>query len=372
MRAKRFIWTVALLFLVTVVLIGYKDVVAESVATPHQAAIGTAFTYQGRLTDNGAAANGSYDLRFELYDAQSGGTQIGSTVAKSGVTVTDGYFTVHLDFGLDVFNGEARYLEISVRPAGSGAYTSLTPRQALTPAPYALHAGAAEQAPWSGLSGMPADFADGVDNVGEGGVMTIETGPGLTSTGTETVTLGVDFAGSGAANTVARSDHAHDSLVPTGAIIMWSGTLDAIPTGWALCDGTNGTPDLTEKFIFSVSAGEDPGTEGGGVSHSHTVDPHSHYINPPSTNTSTNGSHSHSMGHSGYESAAACGGPFEPPCDDRVAPDYHRHTVYSSGSHYHSVDIGGFNSFTAGATTADSNHLPPYYELAFVMKLPQE
>jgi hypothetical protein len=104
-----------------------------------QAALGTAFTYQGRLTDGGDLANGTYDFEFKLYNAASGGGQVASTITKGDVTVTDGLFTVELDFGSGAFTGDARWLEIGVRAGSSaGAYTTLTPRQPLTPAPYAL------------------------------------------------------------------------------------------------------------------------------------------------------------------------------------------------------------------------------------------
>jgi hypothetical protein len=103
-----------------------------------QAAVGTAFTYQGRLTDGGNPANGEYDFEFTLYGAASSGTPV-HLVKKGDVTVSDGLFTVELDFGSGIFIGEARYLEIGVRPGSSiGAYTTLSPRQELTPAPYAL------------------------------------------------------------------------------------------------------------------------------------------------------------------------------------------------------------------------------------------
>lgn len=99
--------------------------------------VGTAFTYQGRLVDGGALANGDYDFQFTLYDALTDGNQVGSAVVQT-ITVTEGYFTTQLDFGA-VFNGDARYLAIEVRSAGSvDPYTLLVPRQALTPSPYAL------------------------------------------------------------------------------------------------------------------------------------------------------------------------------------------------------------------------------------------
>jgi len=101
---------------------------------------GTAFTYQGRLTDAGAPANGAYDLRFIIYDNSAGGSQQGPILTNSATALSNGLFTVTLDFG-NVFPGAARWLEIGVRTNGGGNFFTLTPRQALTPAPYAITAG---------------------------------------------------------------------------------------------------------------------------------------------------------------------------------------------------------------------------------------
>ena len=113
-----------------------------------------AFTYQGRLTENNAAANGQYDLQFILYDAVTGGAQVtGSTVVtKDNVQVTNGVFSADVDFGATAFNGDARWLEIGVRAGTStGTYTVLSPRQPITAAPYALYAKKAPIAlPFSG------------------------------------------------------------------------------------------------------------------------------------------------------------------------------------------------------------------------------
>jgi hypothetical protein len=143
--------------------------------SPQLAPVGTAFTYQGKLLDSGAPANGTYDFTFALYDALSGGAQVGGTITLDNVTVTDGLFTVQLDFGA-VFDGTAFYLEIGVRPGSGGAYTTLAPRQALTAAPYARFAA---QVPWSGLVGVPPGFADGTD---DGSTYTAGTGLFLNAT----------------------------------------------------------------------------------------------------------------------------------------------------------------------------------------------
>lgn len=96
---------------------------------------GSSFTYQGKLTNSsGVPLTGTYDLTFRLYDAQTGGNQIGSTFLASGVVVQNGLFTVRVDFSSTAYNGEGRWIETSI---GS---TTLSPRMPLTPVPYALHA----------------------------------------------------------------------------------------------------------------------------------------------------------------------------------------------------------------------------------------
>jgi hypothetical protein len=96
------------------------------------------FTYQGRLTDGGIPANGNYDLQFALFDAADGTNQIGQTMTVSSVPVSAGVFTLTLDFGANAFSGANRFLEISARPSGAGAFTLLTPRQSITSTPYAV------------------------------------------------------------------------------------------------------------------------------------------------------------------------------------------------------------------------------------------
>src|SRR6185295_18598449 len=75
----------------------------------------SAFSYQGRLTDGGSPANGTYILQFELFDASSGGAQIGSTIADISLTATNGVFSTSLDFGAAAFSGPDRFLQISVK-----------------------------------------------------------------------------------------------------------------------------------------------------------------------------------------------------------------------------------------------------------------
>jgi hypothetical protein len=109
----------------------------SAVAAP----LSTEFTYQGQLLLNGVSSTGLYDLRLTLWDALTLGTQIGSQVTLSGVAVTNGLFTTTLNFtDPAAFNGSDRWMQIAVATAGSGTFTTLSPRQKVTAAPYALFA----------------------------------------------------------------------------------------------------------------------------------------------------------------------------------------------------------------------------------------
>ena len=127
-----------------------------------QAPLGTAFTYQGRLVDGGSPATGSYDFQLVLFDAPGGGSPVGPTLVREDVAVSDGLFTLTLDFGSSAFAGSARWLDVAVRlGASTGAFTPLAPRQPLTPSPNATFGATA---PWTGVLAKPAGFADDTDN----------------------------------------------------------------------------------------------------------------------------------------------------------------------------------------------------------------
>lgn len=100
----------------------------------------TAFTYQGWLSDAGSPANGLYDFRFTLYSAASGGSALAGPISSDATAVNSGLFSLTLDFGNGAFTGEARWMEIAVRTNRGAAFVLLTPRQLLTPAPYAISA----------------------------------------------------------------------------------------------------------------------------------------------------------------------------------------------------------------------------------------
>jgi hypothetical protein len=102
-----------------------------SPALVRAAPLGTGFTYQGELSQSGAPANGSFAMRFLLYDSDTGSNTLGGVIPPP-VLVANGLFTVELDFGVDVFTGEDRWLEVIVEG------TPLSPRHRLSPTPYSL------------------------------------------------------------------------------------------------------------------------------------------------------------------------------------------------------------------------------------------
>jgi|GEM_PF-2441706 len=112
---------------------------------------GTAFTYQGRLNDGANPANGVYDLKLTLFDAVTNGGIVAGPVTNSSVSVSNGLFTSTVDFGA-AFDGNPYWLRLQVRTNGANNFTLLSPRQSLTPTPYAEFATTA-----SNLSGtLPA------------------------------------------------------------------------------------------------------------------------------------------------------------------------------------------------------------------------
>ena len=139
---------------------------------------GTAFTYQGQLDDGTNAANGAYDLRFHLYNAVTNGNIIAGPVTNLATPVSNGIFTVTIDFG-DVFNGTNLWLQIGVRTNGANNFIAVTPRQPLTPTPYSI-------------------FAQGANAAGLTGAIPAASLSGLFSQALDLTNAGNIFAGNGA------------------------------------------------------------------------------------------------------------------------------------------------------------------------------
>lgn len=118
-------------------VLAFLSILAYPVAA--QTALGTAFTYQGRLNTGGSAASGVYSFQFRLFNSADGAGQIGA-MQSMDAEVTGGLFSVPLDFGSEAFAGQKRWLEIAVKSPSEGAYTTLSPKVEIAATPYALYA----------------------------------------------------------------------------------------------------------------------------------------------------------------------------------------------------------------------------------------
>lgn len=126
-----------------------------SLASAQDVRSSTSITYQGQLRAGtaGTAISGTVDLEFRLFDAASGGTQIGPRLQADAVNLVAGRFAATLDFGVPVLSGPSRWLEISVRGPGDREFNTITPRQLLTRPKYSVMDGASDAAPVPGPQG---------------------------------------------------------------------------------------------------------------------------------------------------------------------------------------------------------------------------
>jgi Chaperone of endosialidase len=175
---------------------------------------GTAFTYQGRLKDSGAPANGTYDFRFRLASDALGNNYVGSAFLTNGIGVSNGLFIATLDFGPGLFTGSNYWLEVDVRSNGVSGYTTLNPLQALTPTPYAIFANSA-----SNLSGTLAAGSVGNNQLANSSI-TITAGTGLNGGGT--VALGGSTTLNNVGVTALASGGGVTVSAPSGAVTLGS------------------------------------------------------------------------------------------------------------------------------------------------------
>ena len=157
-------------------------------------------------------------------------------------------------------------------------------------------------------------------------------------------------------------------MVPVGGIIIWSGAQNAIPTGWALCDGGSGRPDLRNKFVVGAGSTYSVGASGGQanavvVTHTHETDSdgvHGHGINDPG--------HAHAYLRttnfaSGAGDASNRRAPFQETSTNTTGV-YTGLSLNNSGGHDHTALA------PSGATAENNNkNLPPYYALCYIIKL---
>jgi microcystin-dependent protein len=170
-------------------------------------------------------------------------------------------------------------------------------------------------------------------------------------------------------------------VIPRGVIVIWSGAANAIPTGWALCDGTSNTPDLRGRFVLGGIAGTGTNSIGnkGGVSEitlqQFNLPDHNHNVQVKFSNisTSSNGSHNHNVWYpSGgqptntWTNGINNGGGFNRYKTEST--DW----IENAGSHTHTFSLDSTFTTNNGNQPTKSQPIPilnPYYALAYIMKL---
>lgn len=126
-------------------------------ATGTSLAQGTAFVYQGRLADRGRSVNGTFDVAFSLFPTTTGGTRIGPILSFPATSITNGLFTLSIDFGQGAFNGQDRWIELSARTNGASSYSVISPRRKVPTSPsaqFAAQAGSVQSVPAAGITGV--------------------------------------------------------------------------------------------------------------------------------------------------------------------------------------------------------------------------
>ncbi|MCX5782726.1 MAG: hypothetical protein NT145_08555 [Elusimicrobia bacterium] len=263
-------------------------------------------------------------MLFEIYPAASGGIASWTSGTQS-VTVSSGIFNYVLTPTVD-WRGKDFWIQLTVNSK------VLSPREKITAQLYSLHSKTAE-----GLSG---DSGAGISM--EVGSQVLAT---LSNTGEfKTLSSGTTYY-----------------MVPKGAIIMWSGTIANIPAGWRLCDGIDGTPDLTDRFIMGASLADAPG-DGVYSSSSRAISAsqlpaHNHYAS-----CSSNGSHTHTLSRWNGSSTPI----YQVMNDWRdTGGTAQQNSTDSSGSHSHTITVDDTGKTRDNAI----DFRPRYYKLAFIMKL---
>ena len=260
------------------------------------AAVPHLINYQGRLTDSGGVPlNGSYNLTFRIYDAETAGNLLWEE-AHAGAVIQKGIFSILLGSvtNLNLAFDKPYFLEIKV------GEEVMSPRQQITSAGYAI-----------------------------------------------------------------RAEHG----VPKGVIVMWSGSISNIPDGWILCDGTHGTPDLSDRFIIGAKQ-DDNGiaktTITGSLTQLGDGQLSSHNHSAGSLIISNSGAHIHSL-TSYYLSLSGQESYPNPPAG--LGARNYSHSLQNT----YNTDNSGEHTHTLSGSTATSGtgtkNIAVYYALAFIMKL---
>ncbi len=349
--------------------------------------------HQGYLVDDSGTPLGSpnprnYDLVFRVFGSATGGSALWAE--RQTVTVDQGRYSVtlgdgeshgvepwhHLDFVMMSGPGTGRYLEVSMRGTGlGGTDVPLPPRFQMVSQPYAFLAGHARTAD----TVVGGDGGAVLRVSGESvGIQVEQPNASLDVGGTVTTTT-LGGSGTGTLSGVMTAGRfVGRGTIPLGGIVVWAGSEP--PAGWALCDGREAmgrrTPDLRGRFVVgsgqgSGLTGRTTGQVGGAETHALTdgeMAEHAHVFDPPAADTTPGGAHSHEYATNAIDQWPG-------------ARPWGGYEGGYSGTHAGVTTMGGGGasphrhpvSFTATATSVGTGQahpsLPPYYALAYIMRV---
>lgn len=266
------------------------------------------------------------------------------------------------------WGGGTKYLQVEINFPPAASFADMGTTQLIS-VPYALYAANSAAGPQGapgatgpqGAAGATGPTGDTGPQGATGDAGAAGTQGAIGATGEQGATGAQGITGDTGASG-ATGATGSDASIPSGVILMWSGALANIPAGWVLCDGTNGTPNLLDRFIVSVpNAVTNPGATGGSNSYTLSVaqlPPHDH---SGSGATSTDGSHTHTL--PGYHLVSPGSQiPYYNWANSSFADN--TNTTSADGAHNHSFS---FTTSQTGSGLPVDNH-PAYYALAFIMK----
>lgn len=358
-----------ILILLTLILLLYQTVLSEN-----------RINYQGRLLQSGTPVDGDVSITFSIYSSALGGSALWSETQT--VTVKDGIFNVLLGgeetLPIDLFSDKST-LYLGMQVQGEAEMVS---RSLLANVPFALH-------------------AVSTDSITDAVVTSKKIAPGTVVRSINSTTDHITIAAGSNIQVASSNDTIYVSstfseVIPSGVIWMWSGSIETIPDGWALCDGTNSTPDLRGMFVVGAGGSYAVDETGGAMTHTHnagsyTAPAHTHsagsFTTPAHNHSGNTGSHILTVDempqhqHQVFAYQPVGGSAIEIGRTDKASTHSTRATENTGGdqghSHTLSADGGGAITGTSASGGSESisgssgsgSSLPPYYALAYIMKL---
>lgn len=307
-------------------------------------------------------------------------TNLGTALEEAIVgTASVSFSSADVTLTLTNTNGTqaARHLRLNLTGTSGGARNLILGSGCQIDKPYIINNGLADAVTVKNTTGtgvaVPAGKSMWVYNNGTNVVEAIthtpvaSGGTGLSTLTANNVILGngtsaVQFVAPGTSGNVLTSNgttwtSATPVVFVTGMILLWSGSIASIPSGWALCNGSNGTPDLRNRFIVGAGSTYAVAATGGSadaivVSHTHTASSSSSVTDP---------------GHTHVQNRAATGGGLSGPINQAV--DGSEASYLSTQSATTGISVSTSTTVNNAGSSGTNANLPPYYALAYIMKL---